>query len=153
MRSRAEEFVRITGRGPGGEWPARRCRGVLVSGPSVGGPAQLSGDLVGLLIDVERRGLHIVFLAHELQDLETPVAAVCRHVIAAEPSTVRRAREHWGASQVVPVEALDEEAVRRALRQLPVPASRTLLRRLHRRSSSVRRRLRTLRQAGRTRRG
>ena len=153
MRSRAEVFVRFPEQGSSAGQLARRCRGVLVSGPSVGGPAQLSGDLVELLIDVERRGLHIVLLAHELQDLDTPVAAVCRHVIAADPSTVRRARERWGVSQVVPVEALDEGAVGRALRQLPVPASRTLLRRLHSGSSSLRRRLRTLRQAGRTRRG
>src|SRR5699024_6649737 len=112
-----------------------------------------SGNLVDLLIAMERRGLHIVLCARERHDLDTPVAAVCRHVIAADPPTVRRARERWGVSQVVSVAALDEEAVSRALRELPVPASRTLLRRLHSRWSSVRRRLRAFRQSGRTRRG
>lgn len=123
---------------------SRRVDGVALAGPSVGGPVHLSGRLLSVLLEVERRGLHIVLLAHRSEDLDTDVAAVCRHVVAADEQILHRARERWGMSQVVPVQALDDGSVERALRRLPTPASRTLLRALHTQAMRLRRRLHSL---------
>lgn len=149
MTPRAGSFARLPAEQATWVRRARRSNGIVLSGPSAGGPAHLSGRLLGVLIDAERRGVHIILLAYARGDLETAVAAVCRHVIAADEGTLQRARERWGTSQVVPVETLDARSVDRALRRLPTPASRTLLRRLHTRSMSLRRMLRRLWQSGR----
>ena len=109
---------------------AHHSSGVVLAGPSAGGPGELCGELLAVLIDVERRGLHLVLLAHRPEDLDTSVAAVCRHVLATDPAVLARARAIWGADQVVPVTDLRPATVRRALYRLPTPASRTLARRL-----------------------
>ena len=109
---------------------AHRSSGVVLAGPSAGGPSELRGELLTVLVDVERRGLHLVLLAHRPEDLDTPVAAVCRHVLATDPAVLARARATWGTEQVLPVADLGHARVTRALDRLPTPASRTLARRL-----------------------
>lgn len=128
---------------------SRRVDGVVLAGPSAGGPAHLSGRLLTVLLEVERRGLHLVLVAHRIEDLDTDVAAVCRHVIAADEQILHRARERWGVSQVLPVQALDDGSLDRALRRLPTPASRTLLRAVHTQAMRLRRRLHSLSKAAR----
>lgn len=148
MRQFSRRYVRLPEEATSWDDRARRAKGVVLSGHSAGGPEHLSGRVLEVLIAVERRGLHIVLLAHQPEDLDTPVAAVCRHVVAADEDTLQRARARWGASQVVPIETLSPRTVLGALRSIPSPASRTLVRRLHSRSMRLRRMLRRVWQAG-----
>lgn len=123
-----------------GQWEerARGADGVVLSGPSAGGPETLSGRLLEVLIDVERRGLHLVLVAHQPSDLDTPVAAIARHVLAADPGTLQQARARWGVSQVVALDTVTDASVVAAVHRLPTPAARTLQRRLLARSGHLR---------------
>lgn len=93
---------------------------VLVPGASAGGPDDLVDPLIDLFIDIERRGLNIVLHAHTLDDLEPPVARVCRYVYSSDPGTLEVASQRWGREQVCT-----------DLSELPVPLSRTLRRRIY----------------------
>ncbi len=104
-------------------------RTVLVPGVSAEGPRHLAGPLLGLLIDIERRGLHTMLVAEQPADLHTPVAAICRFVVAADAETCAEARRIWGAHHVRMVSSTSRENVLRAARALPVPAARTVPRR------------------------
>ncbi|WP_022919005.1 hypothetical protein [Ruania albidiflava] len=113
-------------------WPVRagRAHAVVLHGPSLGRPAALTGDLLEVLVDVERRGLHIVLVAVRPSDLDSSVAAICRHVLTADAQTLDLARSRWGAAQVIAVSDVGDTAVVAAVSGLPVPESRTLHRRL-----------------------
>lgn len=134
-----------------GQWDevSGRTHAVVLHGAATGGPANLSGRLLEVLIDVERRGLHIVLVAGAPSDLDTAVAAICRHVLAADRATLSRARTKWGVNQVLAVQSLTDTRVIAAVRSLPTPASRTLRRRLHTRSVRLRRLASRIRHAGR----
>jgi len=113
-------------------WPARapRAHAVVLHGRSLDGPDRLSGALLEVLVDVEQRGLHIVLVAARSGDLDSPVAAVCRHVVSADPETLRVARSRWGAAQVIEAADVSDRSVVAATSGLPAPESRTLRRRL-----------------------
>lgn len=103
---------------------------VAIWGASLGGPAQLSTPVVEQLIDVERRGLDTVLVAGNVGDLETSVAKLCRRVCVADRETKGEALQRWGRELVISVADQSDEALRKTLRRLPKPESRTFARRL-----------------------
>lgn len=98
----------------------RKVHTVLVPGASEEGPEELVEPLISLLIDIERRGLNIVLHAQDMEDLDSPVARICRYVYSTDQEVLTTASGRWGAEQVCT-----------DLASLPVPPSRTLRRRLY----------------------
>lgn len=118
---------------------ARGAWTVLISGASSGGPERLTGELLAVLMEVERRGLHTVLLAGEREDLHTAVAAVTRYVLTDHVAVAQEAQQVWGDGNVMEIPAADRGHLAAVLRRLPVPASRTWQRILVRRLRWLRR--------------
>lgn len=72
---------------------------LLVPPASAGGPAQLSGTVIDVLIACERHSVPTVLLAAEVADLATPVAAVCRDVASDDGAVIDAARRRFGADR------------------------------------------------------
>ncbi|NEE04089.1 hypothetical protein [Phytoactinopolyspora halotolerans] len=99
----------------------RPDRPVVVPGKSAGGPEHLQGDVVDVLIECERAGAATVLLASDVDDLQTPVAAVCRYAAAARPEVVEEAVRRFGAERVYPVESVEAADAGDWLGRLPQP--------------------------------
>jgi len=103
---------------------------IAIPGKSINGPANLSADVVTAFLDYEKRGLHTVLIAAESEDLYTPVAKVCRRVVAV-PSKIRQeARELWGTENVLEADSVSPVDIFESCKSLPVPASLTWQRRV-----------------------
>src|SRR5690625_1987248 len=133
MKSKRRRLARAATYGPSTEtelMAMTRLHTLLVRGASLAGPTRLSGRTLDVLLHAERRGLHTVLVAGKEADLHTPVAAVCRFVFASEASIALQAQAMWGKEQVRLTDSLDDRSLLRHAKALPVPESRTLLRRL-----------------------
>jgi hypothetical protein len=73
---------------------------VLITGPDAGGPDQLTGELVDVLIACEQRGTATVLLAGTAGDLDTPVAAVSRYIATDQADVAKEAQRRFGAERV-----------------------------------------------------
>ncbi|NED97149.1 hypothetical protein G1H11_17765 [Phytoactinopolyspora alkaliphila] len=108
---------------------------VVVPGSAAGGPAELVGAIVDVLIEAERAGAACVLLAGEKRDLDTAVAAVCRYVVADRPEVLEEARQLFGPDRVQQVESVAVDQIRSWIRQIPVSSAESV--RLRRRVGAV----------------
>ncbi|MDV6011085.1 hypothetical protein [Haloechinothrix sp. LS1_15] len=72
---------------------------VLVPGASLDGPDGLTEPVVDALIRCEQHTVPTVLIAGEPDDLDTPVAAVCRDVAATGTEVIDLARGSFGADR------------------------------------------------------
>ncbi|AYY11921.1 hypothetical protein EF847_03555 [Actinobacteria bacterium YIM 96077] len=87
-------------------------RVVLVPGRAAGGPGQLSGAVVDVLTECEVAGAPTVLLAGEIDDLDAPIAAVCRYVASDRPEVVEEARHRYGQERVHTVDSIEAARAR-----------------------------------------
>ncbi|NDL57429.1 hypothetical protein [Phytoactinopolyspora mesophila] len=97
---------------------------VLIVGKEAGGPDQLAGGLVDVLVECERRGTASVLLAGAADDLDTPVAAVCRYVVTDQPDVGEEARRRFGAERVRVVASVGTDQIKAWISELLAAAGR-----------------------------
>ena len=90
--------------------PARMARGpldlVLVAGAGADGPRRLF-EIADELIASERYSTPTVLIATSVGDLDTEVAAVCRHIATDDPLVARGSRARFGTGRTVLVDRPD----------------------------------------------
>lgn len=103
---------------------------LVVPGPSLGGPEDLSPDLVRVLIDADVRGLQTVALAATISDLAATPVALARFIATDDDDTAAEAAARAGADRILRVEDASAGAVDGWIARVPRVESRTLRRRV-----------------------
>lgn len=116
---------------------------LVVPGTSHGGPADLSPDLVRVLVEADVRGLQTVALASVPADLDAAPVALARFIATDDDDTATEAAARAGAERILRVEDASADAVDDWIDRVPRVESRTL----RRRARSVLRRVTLVRWA------
>lgn len=109
----------------------------IIMGASLGGPTDLDNGLIAQLIEIERRGLHILLVVGEEDDAHGSIGAISRYALVGDGDLAARLEFEWGSERILRGTGITEADAHRAARMLPVPPSRKLIRRIY---SLIRRR-------------
>lgn len=105
----------------------------IIMGASLGGPTALSSGLITQLIEIERRGLHILLVVGHEADAHGTIAAISRYAYVSDPELATRLEVEWGSERILRGTGVTEADVLRIARMLPTPSSRKLSRRIYNR--------------------
>lgn len=107
----------------------RFAHALILRGVSLGGSGTITGATFEGLFQAECNGLNTALIAGATSDLHNPAAQLTRFVIAADEAVLEEAERMWGREQVIAAANLERRTVLRAVRALPTPPGRTLVRR------------------------
>lgn len=103
----------------------------IIMGASLGGPIELSSSLLSQLIEIERRGLHILLVIGKEADANGDIGAISRYAYVPDPVLASHLEPVWGSERILRGTGVTRADAHRVARTLPTPSSRKLSRRIY----------------------
>lgn len=103
---------------------------LILRGPSLGGPAELTDDLIDVLISADVHGLHTIGLVRTPADLASAVVRLARRFVSSDPELSRELAGMMGDARVLEAPIPADNPVGDWVNALPQLPQRTLSRRL-----------------------
>ncbi|MDK7749822.1 glycosyltransferase [Brevibacterium sp. UMB10442] len=103
---------------------------LIIRGPSLGGPDDLTDELTQVLINADTHGVHTVGLVRTPADLASPAVLLARRFVSSDPALSQELADMMGDERVLEAPIPAEKPVGEWVNALPQLPQRTLSRRL-----------------------